>query len=63
MERRRQGGMRRGHSVAVRAIKSEDCVLAIDVGTGGTKAALVSKLGNVVASAFHPHPDPVPSVL
>jgi xylulokinase len=63
MERRRQGEMRRGRSVAVRAIKSEDCVLAIDVGTGGTKAALVSKLGNVVASAFHPHPDPVPSIL
>ena len=49
--------------MAVRASKSEELVLAIDVGTGGTKAALVSKLGNVVASAFHPHPDPAPSLL
>lgn len=42
-------------------MREEEWVLAIDVGTGGTKAALVSKLGNVVASAFHRHPDPAPS--
>lgn len=54
----------RGELVAVRAMKGEsreECVLAIDVGTGGTKAALVNQLGSVVASAFHPHPRPAPS--
>lgn len=52
--------------MAVRAMqntRSEEWVLAIDVGTGGTKAALVDKLGTVVASAFHRHPDPAPSHL
>lgn len=41
---------------------SEERVLAIDVGTGGTKAALVSPLGAVTACAFSPHPNPSPSV-
>ncbi|KAG0557823.1 hypothetical protein KC19_11G159600 [Ceratodon purpureus] len=62
-QRRWSGRTGGGRCVAVRASKSEELVLAIDVGTGGTKAALVSKLGNVVASAFHPHPDPGPSLL
>lgn len=46
--------------LAVRSKKGggEEWVLAIDVGTGGTKAALVTSLGSVASSAFHPHPAP-----
>lgn len=62
-QRRQRPGNGRRRQMTVRAIKSEELVLAIDVGTGGTKAALVGKLGNVVASAFHRHPDPSPSLL
>ncbi|CAI5497739.1 unnamed protein product, partial [Closterium sp. Naga37s-1] len=38
--------------------EAEEAVLAIDVGTGGTKAAVVTWHGAVVASAFWPHAPP-----
>ncbi|KAL3681604.1 hypothetical protein R1sor_024560 [Riccia sorocarpa] len=41
---------------------SREWVLAIDVGTGGTKAALISSQGNVSASAFARHSAPAPSL-
>lgn len=40
---------------------SEGSVLAIDVGTGGTKAALISSSGRLISSAFSPHQPPAPS--
>ncbi|OAE23854.1 hypothetical protein AXG93_369s1480 [Marchantia polymorpha subsp. ruderalis] len=56
--------------VAVRGVEcnfaaerlNKEWVLAIDVGTGGTKAALISARGNVSASAFAPHPAPAATV-
>jgi hypothetical protein len=50
--------------LAVRSKKGggEEWVLAIDVGTGGTKAALVTSLGSVASSAFHPHSAPSSSL-
>ncbi|CAM6113673.1 unnamed protein product [Calypogeia fissa] len=42
----------------VAVMPGKEWVLAIDVGTGGTKAALISSLGSVSASAFALHPAP-----
>lgn len=39
----------------------EGSVLAIDVGTGGTKAALISSSGRLISSAFASHQPPAPS--
>ncbi|KAH8971233.1 hypothetical protein BDL97_02G130800 [Sphagnum fallax] len=43
--------------------KNKEWVLAIDVGTGGTKAALITSQGCVSTSAFSAHPPPSPSCL
>ncbi|XP_057826921.2 uncharacterized protein LOC131038497 isoform X3 [Cryptomeria japonica] len=40
---------------------AQGCVLAVDVGTGGTKAALISRSGGVMSTAFAPHEPPSPS--
>lgn len=39
----------------VALLASEECVLACDVGTGGTKVALIERSGLVLASGFAAH--------
>ncbi|KAL2620330.1 hypothetical protein R1flu_000535 [Riccia fluitans] len=56
-------GRRRTNLRIVSQKLSREWVLAIDVGTGGTKAALISSKGNVSASAFARHAAPAPSFM
>jgi activator of 2-hydroxyglutaryl-CoA dehydratase len=54
--------MMRAHACNTKS-KNKEWVLAIDVGTGGTKAALITSKGCVSTSAFSAHPPPSPSCL
>jgi activator of 2-hydroxyglutaryl-CoA dehydratase len=54
--------MMRAHTCNTKS-KNKEWVLAIDVGTGGTKAALITSKGCVSTSAFSAHPPPSPSCL
>lgn len=36
-------------------ITHEECILACDVGTGGTKVAIIDQLGHIAASGFSAH--------